>query len=372
MIETLRCSEENIIRICFTNPLSKSGNLTMEMASSAEGQPKQAKKSAWKNALMSEKAPLRRMNSLSRGQYSQIHKMRTLSSIFRATSLEILKSLSIVSNSSGVHFVRCMRSDLDYREFGFNEDVVRQQMRALAILDTARARQKGFSVRIPFNEFLRRYKFLAFDFDENVEVTKDNCRLLLVRLKMEGWLIGNSKVFLKYYNEEFLARLYETQVKKIIKVQSMMRAFLAKRNVESKTKPTYGRISKQPSSVNINKPKEFSNEEAVIKIQTAFRGYQIRKIYGPLIDAKTGKIDMATAKFIEPYAIRWKRKSIFQILLQYRSIRHLDLVNFAQVENLNLLKIYKNNDFPIFSANSHLQSKNGSWNDGNKSLHSFK
>lgn len=96
------------------------------------------------------------MNTLSRGQYSQVHKMRTLASIFRATSLEILKGLSIVSNSSGIHFVRCIRPDLDYREMGFNEDMVRQQMRAMAILDTARARQKGYSVRIPFQEFLRR------------------------------------------------------------------------------------------------------------------------------------------------------------------------------------------------------------------------
>lgn len=101
---------------------------------------------------------------------------------------------------------------------------------------------------------------MAFDFDENVELTKDNCRLLLIRLKMEGWIIGNTKVFLKYYNVEYLSRfvhltpylfyygpknvcnfvssalnrLYETQVKKIIKVQCMMRAFLAKRNVASK------------------------------------------------------------------------------------------------------------------------------------------
>lgn len=77
-----------------------------------------------------------------------------------------------------------------------------------------------------------RYRFLAFDFDENVEVTKDNCRLLLIRLKMEGWVLGKSKVFLKYYNEEFLARLYETQVKKIVKVQCMMRAFLARRKAK--------------------------------------------------------------------------------------------------------------------------------------------
>jgi myosin-3 len=93
---------------------------------------------------------------------------------------------------------------------------VKQQVRALAVTETARARQIGYPHRILFQEFLRRYQFLAFDFDENVEVNRDNCRLLLIRLKMEGWNIGKSKVFLKYYNEEYLARLYETQVKKII------------------------------------------------------------------------------------------------------------------------------------------------------------
>jgi myosin III len=157
-------------------------------------------------------------------------------------------------------------------------------------------------------------------------MTKDNCRLLLIRLKMEGWVIGTSKVFLKYYNEEYLARLYETQVKKIIKVQSMMRAFLAKKTAALKFKagPIKPVMLRQPS-------KDMNTEEAVVKIQTAFRGYQIRKMYGPLISQKTGKIDIATAKFIEPFAARWKQKSIFQILLQYRSVRHMDLVNFSQV-----------------------------------------
>lgn len=51
-----------------------------------------------------------------------------------------------------------------------------------------------------------RYRFLAFDFDETVDETADNCRLLLIRLKMEGWELGKTKVFLKYYNEEFLSR----------------------------------------------------------------------------------------------------------------------------------------------------------------------
>ena len=54
--------------------------------------------------------------------------------------------------------------------------------------------------------FGRRYKILAFDTDERVDVTMDNCRLLLLRLKLEGWKLGKRKVFLKYYTEEYLSR----------------------------------------------------------------------------------------------------------------------------------------------------------------------
>ena len=156
-VETMRTSQEDIIRICFTNQLSKSGNLTMALnEQQASLATTSGKKSRWGAVLVSEKTKNKKMNTLSRGQYSQIHKMRTLSSVFRAASLELLKGLSIVANSGGTFFVRCVRPNLDYREMGFNDDMVRQQLRAMAIVDTARARQKGYSIRIPFQEFLRR------------------------------------------------------------------------------------------------------------------------------------------------------------------------------------------------------------------------
>lgn len=62
---------------------------------------------------------MQKMNTLSHGQYSQVHKMRTLSSVFRATCLEILKGLSIGGNSGNTHFVRCVRASLDYAPRGF-------------------------------------------------------------------------------------------------------------------------------------------------------------------------------------------------------------------------------------------------------------
>lgn len=56
MMETLRTSLEHIIKICFTNPLTKSGNLTMAMNSDT-GEAKTAgrRSSKWGAALISEK-----------------------------------------------------------------------------------------------------------------------------------------------------------------------------------------------------------------------------------------------------------------------------------------------------------------------------
>ncbi|KAJ8867609.1 hypothetical protein PR048_031411 [Dryococelus australis] len=233
MIETLRLSSDHVVQKLFTNQLSRTGNLTL--TSEERGAIASKNKGRWGAALVAgNQAKPRKFNTESHGEYSQTRKMRTAAATFRGCCLELLRGLAVGAGSGGTHFVRCLRADLLGQPRAFQVDVVRQQVRALAVLETARARQKGYPHRVPFPEFIRRYKFLAFDFDENVDVTKDNCRLLLVRLKMEGWVIGKSKVFLKYYNEEYLSRTYESQVKKIIKVQTMMRAFLAKKSVASK------------------------------------------------------------------------------------------------------------------------------------------
>jgi myosin-3 len=213
IIETLRLSDNSIVKPLFTNKLDKTGNLIISLDKDDEINKRRYK-------FPSEKS--------STNQHSQIKRLRTCVHTFKALSLEVLKELSIGSGSGGTHFIRCIRCYLKDEPENFDYESVKQQVRALAVTETARARQIGYPHRVPFQEFLRRYQFLAFDFDENVEVNRDNCRLLLIRLKMEGWNIGKSKVFLKYYNEEYLARLYETQVKKIIKIQSILRRFLAK------------------------------------------------------------------------------------------------------------------------------------------------
>ncbi|XP_043288364.1 neither inactivation nor afterpotential protein C isoform X2 [Venturia canescens] len=328
MIETFRLSTSNHVKSMFVNALTKSGNLTI-VVDHPKPVEKKTPKSKW-GCLMQETHKIRKYNTASRGQFSQTRKMRTCAATFRSTSLEILKNLSVGGGSGGTHFVRCIRADLEGKPKGFYREVVKQQIRALAILDTAKARQRGYPHRIPFQEFLRRYKFLAFDFDENVDMTKDNCRLLLIRLKMEGWVIGKTKVFLKYYNEEYLSRLYETQVKKIVKVQCMLRAFLARKATKS-TKAVKKELAKK-ASIQRTATQDISDEQAAVMIQKAYRGHAVRKELGPVL--KGGELDQGTKDFMRYYSSKWRSKSMFQVLLQYRAARYQDLVQFSQQVHL--------------------------------------
>lgn len=82
--------------------------------------------------------------------------MRTTASTYKALSIELLKELSVGSGTGGIHFVRCVRSDLNGEPKGFNKELIRHQLKAMAVLETTEARKKGFPHRIAFSEFLRR------------------------------------------------------------------------------------------------------------------------------------------------------------------------------------------------------------------------
>lgn len=125
-------------------------------------------------------------------------------------------------------FIRCIKPNDSKASKTFESPKVLKQLRCAGVLETIRIRQHGFSHRLTFADFLKRYCFLAFGFNEKVIASRENCRLLLVRLKMDGWALGKSKVFLKYYHVEFLAKLYEEHVRKIVLVQACVRRWLAR------------------------------------------------------------------------------------------------------------------------------------------------
>ncbi|KAF5291882.1 hypothetical protein FQA39_LY14219 [Lamprigera yunnana] len=326
MVKLMRTSNDAVINMFFKGKLNRMGNLC---AVQDEGDEKYSNKNS--------------------KQFSQTAKLYAAAKTFKASSIEVMKELCTAASSNGAHFVRCLRSDFANHPENFHKELIKHQLRALAVVETAIVRKKGYSHRISFGEFLRRYKFLAFDFDEGIEETKENCRLLLIRLNMENWVIGKSKVFLKYYNEEYLSRLYEKQVKKVVKIQSLIRSYIIKRKLT--------KASKKGKNEEVKSERDKINEEeAVLVIQKAYRNYFGRKhSKGP------EKID-DSKKMIRYFYNKWRSKTMYQVLLQYRATQYQDLYNLSQQVHLynqyviNELNSCGSVDLSLVDSNAHIDT----------------
>ncbi|XP_015177355.1 PREDICTED: myosin-IIIb-like isoform X2 [Polistes dominula] len=211
VIQLVRQSQFDMVRFLFQCPITKTGNLYSAVHET------DSRKLSQINQNTKERYS-------SRGLASQSRAQQTVATYFRYSLMDLLQKM--VSGSP--QFVRCIKPNDSRSPRFFDKEKVVKQLRYTGVLETIRIRQNGFSHRIPFNEFLKRYCFLAFGYDERVVANRDNCRLLLIRLKMDGWALGKTKVFLKYYHVEFLSKMYEEQLKKIIMVQACVRRWLAK------------------------------------------------------------------------------------------------------------------------------------------------
>ncbi|XP_055618927.1 myosin-IIIb-like isoform X2 [Toxorhynchites rutilus septentrionalis] len=160
----------------------------------------------------------------SRGLASQSRAQQTVATYFRYSLMDLLQKMV----TGTPQFIRCIKPNDMKAAKSFEPAKVLKQLRYTGVLETIRIRQHGFSHRLTFAEFLKRYYFLGYGFEERVVASRESCRLLLVRLKMDGWALGKSKVFLKYYHIEYLSKLYEEHVGKIILVQACVRRWLAK------------------------------------------------------------------------------------------------------------------------------------------------
>ncbi|XP_050666235.1 myosin-IIIb-like isoform X2 [Leptidea sinapis] len=214
VVQLMRQSQYDVIRFLFQCPITKTGNLysplqgnldprTLDISMAVDFQD--------------------RFNS--RGLASQSRAQQTVATYFRYSLMELLQKMV----SGTPQFVRCLKPNDTRSPKHFDSTKILKQLRYTGVLETITIRQNGFSHRLTFEDFIKRYGFLAFSYNEEIKPNRDSCRLLLVRLRMDGWALGKSKVFLKYYHVETLARIYEEQIKKIVLVQARVRGWMARR-----------------------------------------------------------------------------------------------------------------------------------------------
>jgi len=89
----------------------------------------------------------------------------------------------------------------------FDDKYVTAQLSYTGMLETTRIRKEGYAIRPTFEEFVERYKTLVARV--TMASTAANCHKILTSAKLEGYQIGKTKVFLKYWHVDKLIELLE-------------------------------------------------------------------------------------------------------------------------------------------------------------------
>ncbi|KAM6422466.1 myosin-IIIa-like [Rhynochetos jubatus] len=156
------------------------------------------------------------------------------------------------------HFVRCIKPNNDRQANKFDKEKVLVQLRYTGILETARIRRQGYSHRILFANFIKRYYLICYKTNDDPPVSPETCAAILEKAHLDNWVLGKTKVFLKYYHVEQLNLMRKETVDMIILIQACVRGWLGSRR--------YKKIKEQ-------------REQSAIKIQSAYRCFVARKEY---------------------------------------------------------------------------------------------
>ncbi|KAI1242646.1 hypothetical protein IHE44_0000183 [Lamprotornis superbus] len=242
----LRSSENNLTRQLVTHPLTKTGNLAHTKSKttiSYQMWTSQKSVSHTKNEAGDTGHHPRETTSM---------KTQTVASYFRYSLMDLLSKMVV----GQPHFVRCIKPNNDRQANKFDKEKVLVQLRYTGILETARIRRQGYSHRILFANFIKRYYLICYKTNDDPPVSPETCAAILEKAHLDNWVLGKTKVFLKYYHVEQLNLMRKETVDMIILIQAYVRGWLGSRR--------YKKIKEQ-------------REQSAIKIQSVARGYLLRK-----------------------------------------------------------------------------------------------
>ncbi|XP_069077646.1 myosin-IIIb [Pleurodeles waltl] len=291
IVVVLRTSENKLLQQLFSSPLTKTGNLAQSRArvtAASRSLPPQ---------LNAGRIKIDTMEMMRHPEETTNMKRQTVASYFRYSLMDLLSKMVV----GQPHFVRCIKPNDNREAMKFSKERVLVQLRYTGILETVRIRRQGYSHRILFDEFIKRYYYLAFKAHGSPPVTKENCIAILKAAKLDNWVLGKTKVFLKYYHVEQLNLLLREVIGRVVVMQAYTKGWLgAKRYKRAREKRGHSAIVIQTAWRGFDARKKYKNiqsrrTEAAVHIQSAYRGYLARKNYRRLKTRKNCEEKLQTS-----------------------------------------------------------------------------
>ncbi|CAH2305733.1 myosin-IIIb isoform X1 [Pelobates cultripes] len=282
IVVVLRTSENKLLQQLFSSPLTKTGNLAQSRArvtAASRSLPPQ---------LNAGRIKVDTMEMMRHPEETTNMKRQTVASYFRYSLMDLLSKMVV----GQPHFVRCIKPNDDREAMKFSRERVLMQLRYTGILETVNIRRQGYSHRILFEEFLKRYYYLAFKAHQNPPATKESCNAILEKAKLDKWVLGRTKVFLKYYHVEQLNLLLREVIGRVVVMQAYTKGWLgARRYKRTKQKRNKSATCIQSAWRGYDARKKVQKlraqkNEAATTIQSAFKGYVARRNYTELKNNK--------------------------------------------------------------------------------------
>uniref|UniRef100_A0A286Y0P1 non-specific serine/threonine protein kinase n=1 Tax=Cavia porcellus TaxID=10141 RepID=A0A286Y0P1_CAVPO len=246
VVVVLRTSENKLLQQLFSIPLTKTGNLAQT----------KARLSAASRSLpphfSTGRAKVDTLEVMRHPEETTNMKRQTMASYFRYSLMDLLSKMVV----GQPHFVRCIKPNDDREALQFCRERVLVQLRSTGILETVNIRRQGYSHRILFEEFVKRYYYLAFKAHQTPPASKESCVTILEKSRLDHWVLGKTKVFLKYYHVEQLNLLLREVMGRVVVLQAYTKGWLGARR--------YKRVREK-------------REKGAITIQSAWRGYDARR-----------------------------------------------------------------------------------------------
>lgn len=131
------------------------------------------------------------------------------------------------------HFVRCIKPNVESVPYTFEFDFVMKQLQYTGMLATTRIRREGYAVRVPFKEFINRFRVLGFSHATHLTYDSTTCRDILAQAGITGFETGTTKMFLKHYHmDELETRILELALA-AKRVQQAWRTYITLKKVRA-------------------------------------------------------------------------------------------------------------------------------------------
>ncbi|KAH9292877.1 hypothetical protein KI387_041931 [Taxus chinensis] len=250
---------------------------------------------------------------------SKSSKFSSIGTRFKQQLQSLLETLS----STEPHYIRCVKPNSVLKPGIFENYNVLQQLRCGGVMEAIRISCAGYPTRRTFDEFLDRFGILAPEaLDVNYDEKSAN-KILLEKMRLQGFQIGKTKVFLRAGQmAELDARRTEVLGKAAKIIQQKFRShiarkdYLAVRNVAIHLQALWRGNLARELYINMRR------EAAAVRIQKHVRRYLACKAYTQLqLSAVVIQAGLRAMAARNEFRFRSQTKASIIIQTQWRAYR---------------------------------------------------